>query len=251
MQGKMPQIVQQSSEVCLEADAPPHAAGGLSSLDSRAPVERTCCVAVLCPQEVSRKLWHMSAGLIPFICPWLPYYDQAAEHWGPNGVRAMVLGTAFVLMVLSYWHSKKFARPGERSVGLAMGCYVGCVVAVMAAFPGHLELGMTVLAVLSIGDGAAGLIGMTLKGRRLPWNSEKTVAGTLGFILFGAPVASGAYWVNSFPKVPWTTALAVGAVTCIVAALAESWRSRINDNLRVGIAGASVVVLFNWLFVSL
>ena len=193
----------------------------------------------------------MSAGLIPFLCPLLPYYDHAAEHWGPHGVRLMVLGTAAVLIGLSYWHSKKFARPGERTVSVAMGCYAICVIALLVAFPHHLELGMTVLAVLSIGDGAAGLVGMTLKGPKLPWNVQKTFSGTLGFVVFGAPVASGAYWINSYPGVTWMTALTVGTITCVVAALAESWPSRINDNLRVGVAAASVVVLHQWLLTGL
>lgn len=205
----------------------------------------------LCRQEWSRKIWHMSGGLLPFLCPLLPYYDQAAAFWGPNNVRLMIICPAILFVGLSLKYSKKFARSDEKNAGVAMGCYVFCVATMLLAFPQHLELGMTVLAILSIGDGAAGLVGMTLKGTRLPWNPRKTVAGTLGFIVFAAPLATAAYWCSAPKGVTWGTAFALGCLASAVAALAESWQSRLNDNFRVGFAAAMVMVVNQWYLTGL
>jgi dolichol kinase len=199
-------------------------------------------------QEWCRKLWHMSGGLIPFLCPLFPHYKCAAEFWGPNVIRLMIVCPAIFFMLLSVLYSTKFTRPGERNIIRAMSCYAVTVLALLVAFPDQLQLGLTVLAVVSFGDGAAGLAGMTIRGRCLPWNSHKTVAGTTGFILVAAPLGTAAYWVCAPAGVTWTSAVAVGSATSIIAAFAESWPSKIDDNLRVGIAAATVVLLNYWIF---
>jgi phytol kinase len=197
---------------------------------------------VLCRQEISRKIWHMSAGLIPFLLPLFPAYGNPQAYGGVESIRIAVLVAAVVLMGLSWFFSKAFVRPGEKHVGLAMGCYVFSVCATLIAFPDRFELGMTVLAILAVGDGAAGIVGMAVKGPRLPWNPAKTVAGTLGFVMFAVPVASVAYWLGAIPHPSFLSTCALVTVACTVAAVAESWASTINDNLRVGLAAAVVLV---------
>lgn len=203
---------------------------------------------VLCRQEISRKIWHMSAGLIPFILPLFPSYGNPQAYGGVDAIRWSVLLAAVVLMGLSWYFSKSFVRPGEKHVGLAMGCYVFCVCATLIAFPERFELGMTVLAILAVGDGAAGIVGMAVGGPRLPWNSAKTISGTLGFMVFAIPLASAAYWFCAIPHPSFASVCALVTVACAVAAFAESWRSTINDNLRVGLAAAGVLVAHHCLF---
>ena len=203
------------------------------------PLARSC--VKLTRQELSRKLWHMSAGLLPFLVPLLPYYYTASDFWGVAGVRMIVLGTAATLMTVSLVYSNRFARPSERSVAKAMSCYALPVIIPLLLFPSHLELGLTVLAIVAIGDGAAGLMGMSLQGPRLFWNQGKTITGTLGFLLFGIPVATAAYWVSAQTAVTWTNAASLVTAAALVAAFAESFPSSIDDNLRVGTAAAVVL----------
>lgn len=198
-------------------------------------------------QEVSRKLWHMSAGLVPFVVPFLPYYSVSPEHWGLQGLRLMVIGTAFVLMSLSLVYSKRFARPNERSIAKAMSCYALPVLALLLLFPAQLQLGFAVLAIVAIGDGAAGLIGMTLRGPRLLWNPGKTVTGTLAFMLFGIPVATAAYWFSAQTAVTWGESVSIVTAAALAAAVAESIPSSIDDNLRVGTAAAMVMAVQRWM----
>jgi dolichol kinase len=89
-----------------------------------------------------------------------------------------------------------------------------------------------------------------LRGPTLPWNREKTWAGTSCFLLVGAPLASLIYWGETTfnpeslgAAVPFGAALICGSSATFVAAIAESYRSRIDDNIRVGFAAAVTVVI--------
>lgn len=199
-------------------------------------------VLSLSRQEISRKLWHMSAGLLPFLCPVLTYLHPSAEEWNPDALRLIILASAICLVGLSLLSAKRFTRPDERHVGMALGCYVVCVMVPLMLFPSHLELGMTVLAVLAIGDGAAGIVGMTFRGPSLPWNARKTISGTVGFVVFAVPTATAVYVIFDKSHSGWLAAACLATVTCLAAAIAESWPSRLNDNLRVGAVAACVLI---------
>ncbi len=116
----------------------------------------------------------------------------------------------------------------------------------MLAFPGHCELALTALVILSLGDGAAALGGQLLHGPTLPWNSRKTVVGTLSFFACAAPAAAWVYWANADSGRTFLVALICALVASAVAAVAESVPSKINDNLRVGIAGTLSLLLTHW-----
>jgi dolichol kinase len=124
-------------------------------------------------------------------------------------------------------------------------------------FPAHAELGLTVLAVLAFGDGSATLGGLLFDSRPLPWNRDKTWSGTLCFLLAAIPMASLIYWGESHnaealePGVSFATALFCGGSAAFVAAIAESLRSRINDNVRVGLAASVAVAATHALAVGL
>jgi dolichol kinase len=100
--------------------------------------------------------------------------------------------------------------------------------------------------VLAFGDGSAYLGGKLLGGPRLPWNPDKSVAGSLSFVLIAAPMASLAYWNEARnpdgSSVPLLLAVLCGTAAAIVGSIAESWPTRITDNLRVGVAAAVSVV---------
>lgn len=114
------------------------------------------------------------------------------------------------------------------------------------------------LAVNAFGDGFANLAGILIGGRPLPWNSRKTVAGTMAFVLAAIPMATLVYWgEGTVPRldlaahpVTWTSALLIASMATLPAALAESIRSRIDDNVRVGLTAAVTIVLAQTLIVG-
>lgn len=99
---------------------------------------------------------------------------------------------------------------------------------------------MMTLAILAFGDGSATLGGLTLGGLRLPWNRRKTLTGFLCFLLFGGPMASLVYWGEAAAGTTLSTAIIIGVVSTLTAAIAETMPSRINDNLRVGVTAVLV-----------
>ena len=189
----------------------------------------------------------MAPALIAFLLPWAPDYATVAEDLGPNVVRLLALVIVSALAAVMLVSSKSLSRPGERDYTTAVGGYALLVMLPLIAFPARLELGMTVLAVIAIGDGAAGLIGMTYGGERLPWNPAKTRIGTLAFVAFATPAATAAYLLSSHPAVSFINAFILGSMTAVAAALAESWESEINDNIRVGVTAVSSVLLWQGL----
>jgi uncharacterized protein (TIGR00297 family) len=83
----------------------------------------------------------------------------------------------------------------------------------------------------------AGLVGMALGRRKLPWNPGKSWAGTLAYFVFGTLGA----WVLLLWTAPgryegtaaWTFTLAACAVTALVGALLESLPQGLDDNIGV------------------
>jgi dolichol kinase len=149
-------------------------------------------------------------------------------------------------------------REGEKSdrAGAVLG-YAGSVLATLFLFPAQAELGLAVLVVLALGDGSATLFGKLIGGAKLPWNGQKTWSGTMAFILVGAIAASTIYWGETYfnprsldPNPGFLTAVVCGSTAAFLAAIAESFPSRINDNIRVGVTAALGVATAHALMVG-
>lgn len=227
--------------------------------DSLVPAEHKTVVSApvasvsLDRREWSRKLWHMSAGLLSFIVPLVPFIKPEVTLYSDSLMRAIIITTTVVWMLWSLSFFRKFIRPGESRYDAKVAGYILSVIGPLIAFPQHLQFGLTVLAILAIGDGAAGLIGMVVQGRKLPWNPEKTFAGSLGFVLCSAPAAALVFWISSSHSptpVPWVPALLIGCLASLTGAIAESWASKINDNLRVGIVAGLTLMLGHWFLIG-
>src|SRR5439155_20830359 len=102
----------------------------------------------------------------------------------------------------------------------------------------------------AFGDGAATLIGRrstaVSSGRRLPWNPDKSFAGTLAFVVSGG--AAGvvlAWWVRPAiaPMPPMSFTIAAPLIAAIVAAMIETIPVRLDDNISVPATAAVVLWL--------
>lgn len=192
------------------------------------------------PRELNRRLWHMTPGLLPFILWVQPHADPLTTVW-----LALLAIDAVALAVACCYCAKTIARPGEQNCLAAAIGYSTLVFAAIFLFPGQLEIGMAVLAIIAFGDGSATLGGLLLKGPTLPWNRQKTWAGSLCFLLGGVPMATLLYWAEARPGVSWDVALLCAGTAAVVCAIAESVRSRINDNIRVGAVALLTMVVMN------
>ncbi len=187
--------------------------------------------------ELKRRLWHMSPGLLPIASYIYPHKDPLSPTFQKIAAGLIVGITALLL-----WRYKTIRRKGEQSELAAVFGYSVSVLATLLLLPKHAELGMLVLCVLAFGDGMATTCGLLLRGPALPWNQAKSWAGTIAFVGFGGYLSSLAYWAESQPRASWPIALTCGFSAAVVAAFAESLPSRVNDNVRVGIAAAVTAI---------
>ena len=222
-------------------------AGVRVRIDSVAPLRRWLELpGSLSAKELKRRLWHMLPGLLPIASYIYPHKDPLSPTFQKIAA-GLIVGIAGLLL----WRFKNIRRTGEQAELAAVCGYSVSVLATLLLFPKHAELGMLVLCVLAFGDGMATTMGLVLQGPRLSWNREKTWAGTFAFVGFGGYLGSLAYWAESQPRASWLIALTCGFAAAVVAAVAESLPSRVNDNVRVGIAAAVTAVAAHSIVVGL
>lgn len=197
-------------------------------------------------RELRRRFWHMAPGLLPFALHIVPHADPISPT-----LRFIIIGCCVVIGLRILSGFRHIRRLGEGSGAAAVGGYAVSVLTMALVYPGDLELALAVLAVLAFGDGSATLFGLWLRGPRLPWNPAKSWAGLIGFLSIGSLMTAWIYWGETHnaeaaePAVSFGFALALTMPAVIASALAESIRSRLNDNVRVGITAAVTLALLH------
>lgn len=198
-------------------------------------------------RELRRRIWHMAPGVLPLLLwPW--------SHRDPISptIFYICLALSIVLATAVFTQYRRIERSGEKNQRFwAVAGYAGSVLGMILLFPGHLELGVTVLAILAFGDGSATFGGLLFGGPKLPWNPGKSYSGLICFLLIGIPMASIVYWgeANNLEalkqSVPVTLPLSIviaGSAT-IISGFVETLPSRINDNVRVGVTAALALIV--------
>lgn len=207
--------------------------------------------------ELLRKAVHVSMGgfalFLRFLTP-----GQAAL------CACFALG--FNLFVLHRLTQRALLRHHEKARGYSLGIalYPAAVLALIVVFSARLELAAAAWGLIAFGDGMAGVFGVTLRGRKLPWNPAKTWAGSAAFVLWGTAASAfllrytqlGALdgpktWIGpSFlavgahgPNFEPTYLIAGCCAAALLAAFAESLRTGIDDNILVPVVGAAALYL--------
>jgi dolichol kinase len=204
--------------------------------------------------ECRRRIWHASPGMLPFLLWAVPHRDPISPTL--QGIMILLVSG---LAGHVFWRYQQIEREHDRERVTAVLGYAMSVLVTLLVFPQHAELGLTVLAVLAFGDGSATLGGLMLGGPKLPWNSRKTWSGLASFLLVGIPLASLIYWGETYfnpesleyQRIPFSTAIWCAGVAVGFAAIAETLPTRINDNIRVGLAAALGVTTMHAMLLGL
>ena len=195
-------------------------------------------------RELRRRLWHMSPGLFPVLLWFVPHRDPISPT-----LMVIVGIVAAVLAAKIYFQFMKIQRAGETNDGSAVLGYALSVLAAFLLFPAHAEIGLTVLAILAFGDGSATLVGLAFGGKSLPWNRRKSWAGVIGFLLIALPTAAVVYWRETHnleaigSGVTFAQACLCVSPAVVLAMLAESIDSKLNDNIRVGVVAVASLAM--------
>lgn len=226
----------------MRVDAPP--SGALPSRDTQASGWSNMRER-LGPQELRRRLWHMTPGFLPFILWAVPHEDPLSQT-----LKSIMIALAVVISTGAWLKHRTFRRRGEKSLLPAVLGYSGIVVGMLVLFPATPELGLAVMSILAFGDGSATLVGILAGGEKLPWNPEKSWAGLAAFLTFSIPLATIVCWGEAQPHLSMPAAFCCVAPAGLLAGLAESLPSRINDNIRVGLVAAVTIVVTHAMFVA-
>jgi uncharacterized protein (TIGR00297 family) len=187
--------------------------------------------------EDVRQIVHITMGGWAVLLRWMTWPEAAALATG---------ALLFNWLVLPRIGGRSLYREADRARGYPMGIllYPFVVLLLIVLFRDRLDLVAAVWGVLAAGDGSATLIGRRVRSPRVPWNVEKSVAGTVSFIVCGT--LAGAllgWWVaGRFDPQPafvyWLGASFAAAVT---AALAETIPVRLDDNISVAASAAIIL----------
>ncbi len=187
--------------------------------------------------ESRRQALHMAMASFALLLRALTWWQAAA---------CAAAAFLFNLLVLPRLGRATLYRPGDAARGYPLGIlfYPLSVLVLIVAFPRRPDIVAAAWGIMAFGDGAATLVGKAVRGRPIPWNPDKTIAGSAAFIVAGGLAGAGlAWWTRPAvsPMPPLLFALAAPALAAIAAAGVESIRVRLDDNISVPLMAGIVL----------
>jgi uncharacterized protein (TIGR00297 family) len=183
--------------------------------------------------EDARQWVHVGSGAFAFLLRVLTWWQAAAMA---------AIAVVFNVLVLPRFGGRRLYRPIDDARGFPLGIvlYPLAVLLLILMFSSRLEIAAAAWGILAFGDGAATLVGTRFRGRTLPWNAEKTVAGTVSFIVCASVGGVALAWWTRPDGSIWFSGLAPIAAS-IAAGLVESIPVRLDDNISVPASAAGVL----------
>jgi uncharacterized protein (TIGR00297 family) len=199
--------------------------------------------------ESARQWVHIGSGAFALLL-------RVLTPWQASALAAFAL--AFNGLALPRLGGRRLYRPADHARGFPLGIllYPLSVLLLTLIFPSRPDITAAAWIVLAFGDGAATLAGRASQRAaaarnpvvpergRLPWNRDKSVAGTTAFIVCGGLGAVALAWwtrggMANPPSLTFTLAAPVAAA--VVAAFVETLPVRLDDNVSVPAAAAAVL----------
>jgi len=128
--------------------------------------------------ETRRQSLHMAMASFALLLRVLTWWQAAL---------CAVTAFLFNLFVLPRVGGASLYRPSDAARGYPLGIlfYPLSILVLILAFPRRPDIVAAAWGILAFGDGAATIVGTRTQGRHLPWNPDKTFAGSLAFIMAG------------------------------------------------------------------
>jgi len=202
-------------------------------------------------QKLSRKLVHITSGLLFVLCwplysafPWAQY--MAAVVPLCNGIRLLVYGLG---LLRDEGLVKSVSREGDpRELLRGPLYYVVVLIFSTILFWRDSPVGVMALAMMCGGDGIADIVGRKFGSSKLPWNPGKSWAGSVAMFLFGLLVSYGCLcyfaWMG-FYQLDTRGALLRLAAVSMAATVVESLpvSTKLDDNVTVPLTTVVVGML--------
>jgi uncharacterized protein (TIGR00297 family) len=183
--------------------------------------------------EKTRQWVHVGSGGFAFLLRFLTWWQAAA---------LAAFAFVFNVLVLPRIGGRRLYRPIDEARGFPLGIilYPLAVLLLILVFSSRLDIAAAAWGILAFGDGAATLVGTSFRGRALPWNAEKSVAGSASFaVCASAGGVALAWWTLPGGSIWFVVAAPIAA--SIAAALVETMPVRLDDNISVPAVAAGVL----------
>ena len=198
--------------------------------------------------RLSRKLIHILTGPLFVLC-WLLFPTPDAWYYRWLAALVPLLFTVqFALIGLGIVKDeasvKAMSRTGDRREILHGPLYYGIIFVVMTlVFWKDSPIGMIAVMLMCGGDGLADITGRGLRSPKLPWNKDKSVAGSLGMLLGGWVLTAFILFIfvlKGIFKGPFTGYLLPITYLSVLAMLVESLPIKDVDNITVTLAAVAL-----------
>jgi uncharacterized protein (TIGR00297 family) len=186
--------------------------------------------------EIARKITHIAMGGFALLLRYLSWWQAALL------ALAALLFNLFVLPRIGH----QLYRPGDRDRTHLHGIvfYPASVLLLVLLFPDRLDIVAAAWGILAVGDGMATIVGQWIGGAPIPWNRDKSVAGSGAFLAFGGLAAMLLLWwcrTTVSPPPGLLFVVAAPFVAALVAALVETVPIRLDDNISVPASAAGTL----------
>ena len=201
--------------------------------------------------RISRKIIHMGTGPIFVLC-W-PLFTNSPTSRYLAALVPFLITIQFILVGIGLLRDEAavqaMSRTGNPREILRGPLFYGIVfIAVTILYWYDSPIGIVALMLMCGGDSLADVIGRRYGKIKLPWNPDKSWAGTLGMLVGGWVFATGiliAYGALSIFPNPWISYLPAVTAISIAGSLVESLPLHDIDNLTVTV---TAVILGSFLF---
>ncbi|XP_047325785.1 probable phytol kinase 3, chloroplastic, partial [Impatiens glandulifera] len=194
-------------------------------------------------QKLNRKITHITIGLVFMLC-W-PLFSSS-----PRGavLAALVPGINIIKVLLigfGIWKDegtvKSMSRYGDPRELLKGPLYYACSITLACAIYWRTScIAIAVVCNLCAGDGIADIIGRNFGKQKLPYNINKSIAGSISMFIAGFIASIGfMHYFSTFGYIQESWKMSIGfLITSLVSTLVESHplSTDIDDNLTVPLA---------------
>ena len=201
--------------------------------------------------QVSRKIIHMGTGPIYVLC-WLLFNDANYVRFLAALVPLLITVQFFLVgigVIRDDAAVQAMSRTGDRREILRGPLFYGIVFVLLTViFWLDSPIGIVALMLMCGGDGLADIFGRRFGHRKLPWNTEKSWAGSLGMLIGGwlfAVIIVGVYATNGIFEGALTDYIPAITLIALAGTMVESLPFHDVDNITVTV---TAVILGYYLF---
>ena len=199
--------------------------------------------------RLSRKLIHILTGPLFVLC-WLLF--PTPDLWYFRWLAALVpllFTIQFAMIGLGLVKDeasvKAMSRNGDRREILRGPLFYGIIFVIMTlVYWKDSPIGIIAVMLMCGGDGLADILGRGIKSAKLPWNKDKSVAGSLGMFAGGWVLAMLILGIFILAKAggfgPFGGYLLPVTIIAVVATLVESLPLKDVDNITVTLAAMAL-----------